>query len=175
MSMNEIEKMLSEVSDQARDSSVFNDYTARHGILSQDVLTVMDDETADTIAESLESRIAGKTVVEIGGGIGILALHMGLRAKKVFCIEANPIWASTFVACLLVAKPKNVSYLFGAADEFVGSIKADVAVFCTHSGVDSMIAAAKLFAPTVIDVYGEIIASNPTHFDALARKLRPFA
>lgn len=31
-----------------------------------------------------------------------------------------------------------MSYLFGACDEFVGSIRGDVAVICTHSGVEAM-------------------------------------
>ena len=132
-------------------------------------MTVTEDEMAALITESLAPRIEGKTVIEIGGGIGLLALHMGLIAKRVYCIEANPIWASCFLAALLANKPKNVSYLFGAADEFAGQIKGDVALFCTHSGVEGMKAAASQFAPVVIDVYGELIASNPEKFDKLAR------
>jgi hypothetical protein len=68
-----------------------------------------------------------------------------------------------------------VSYLFGAADEFAGLLKADVALFCTHSGVALMKAAGRLFAPEVIDVYGEIILGNPGEFDELARTLREVA
>lgn len=71
-------------------------YALRHGIESQEMLTVTDDEVANAIAESLAPRIADKTVIEIGGGIGLLALHMGFWAKRVFCIEANPIWAASF-------------------------------------------------------------------------------
>jgi hypothetical protein len=156
-------------------SKISRAYSIRHGIESLAVLTVTDDVTADLIASSLEDRIRGKVVVEIGGGIGLLAMHMGLVAKRVFCIEANPIWASSFVAVLLEHKPKNVSFLFGAAEEFAGLIKADVAIFCTHSGVDSMRKAASLFAPEVIDVYGEIIAAAPDKFDQTAIALRPFA
>lgn len=150
-------------------------YSERHGIVSQAVLTVMDDQMADLIASDLAPRIKGKIVIEIGAGIGLLALHMGFIAKRVFCIEANPIWSSAFVACLLTNKPKNVSYLFGAADEFAGHIKGDVALFCTHSGVESMKRAASLFAPVVIDVYGEMIATNPGAFDPLATALRRIA
>lgn len=147
-------------------------YSARHGIQSQAVLTVFDDETASLIAEHLAERIAGKTIVEIGGGIGLLAFHLGRFAKRVFCIEASPVWSSAFLAALLHAKPKNVSYLFGAADEFTGLIAADAALFCTHSGVASMKAAGRLFAPEIIDVYGEIILENPGKFDELAQTLR---
>ncbi|OWK42092.1 hypothetical protein FRUB_04170 [Fimbriiglobus ruber] len=113
--------------------------------------------------------------MEIGGGIGLLALHMGMYAERVYCIEANPIWSSSFIASLLVNKPKHVSYLFGSADEFAGQIKGDVALFCTHSGLDSMKDAAAMFAPIVFDVYGELIASNPGAFNKTAARLRKIA
>lgn len=120
----------------------------------------------------LTPRIQGKTVIEIGGGIGLLSLHLGLVAKRVFCIEANPMWSWTFAATLLARKPKNVSFLFGAADEFRGIIRADVALFCTHSDVDGMRTIAGSFAPEVIDIYGEMIAQNSGAFDARATALR---
>ena len=111
-------------------------------------------------------------MVEIGGGIGLLALHMGQIAKRVYCIEANPMWSWTFATALLHAKPRNVSFLFGSADEFLGCIKGDVAVYCTHSDVTGMGLVAAQFAPVVIDFYSEIIANAPEHFDAVARELR---
>ena len=153
-------------------SQLMQQYDERHGIRSQSILTVDRDAVAQLIIEYLEPHITGKTVIEIGGGIGLLAMHMGFYAKRVYCIEANPVWASAFTALLIKVKPKNVSYLFGAADEFAGQISGDVAVFCTHSGIDSMGTAAALFAPVVVDVYGEMIAKNPKRFDYIARTLR---
>jgi hypothetical protein len=150
-------------------------YSERHNIRSAAVLTVLDDNHATLIAERLRPRIEGKTVVEVGGGIGLLSLHLGHIAKRVYCIEANPIWSWLFAGVLLEAKPKNVSFLFGAADEFVGSIKGDVALFCTHSDVQGMGLVAAQFAPTVIDFYSELIAEAPEHFDLLARTLREVA
>lgn len=150
-------------------------YDARHGIESASILTITNDEIASLVAHHLEPRIAGKTVVEIGGGIGLLAMHLGLVAKRVYCIDSNPFWASSFIVSLLKNKPKNVSYLFGAADEFSGHIKGDVAIFCTHSGIESMKIAAVKFAPVVIDVYGELIANSPDSFDKTARILRSIA
>jgi uncharacterized membrane protein (DUF485 family) len=148
-------------------------FLERHNIRSAAVLTVYDDETAAAICDYLAPRIEGKTVVEIGGGIGLLALHMGFIAKRVYCIEANPLWSSSFIAALIGKKPKNVSYLFGAADEFVGAIKGDVALYCTHSDAIGMGLVAAQFAPAVIDVWGDIIALNPDRHDPLARALRP--
>lgn len=147
-------------------------YSERHGVNSAAVLTVLDDNHALLIAQHLAPRIEGKTVVEIGGGIGLLALHMGHIAKRVYCIEANPMWSWCFAGVLLEKKPRNVSFLFGSADEFLGTIKGDVAVYCSHSDVRGMGLIAAQFAPIVIDVYGEIIKKAPHHFDALARELR---
>ncbi len=164
--------MLNDTYEAMEGSETAEAYSRRHGIASAAVLTVYNDETAATIAEHLAPRIAGKVVVEIGGGLGLLALHLGDHAKRVYCIEANPAWATAFLSALYTVKPKNVSYLFGAADEFAGVLRADVALFCTHSGVASMRAAAAMFAPEVIDVYGELIAANPSAFDPLASALR---
>lgn len=164
--------MLDKIYAAMEASKASHAYSERHGIRSAGVLTVSDDETAGLIAEHLAPRIEGKTVVEIGGGIGLLSMHLGLTARRVFCIEANPMWSWTFAECLLRHKPKNVSFLFGAADEFAGLIRADVALFCTHSDVSGMTAVASRFAPTVIDIYGELIAANPAAFDETARHLR---
>lgn len=150
-------------------------YSERHGIKSQAILTVYSDEVAALIASSLAPRIEGRVVVEIGGGVGLLAMHLAQYAKRVYCIEANPMWSWVFATLLLKSKPKNLSYLFGAADEFEGRIKGHVALFCTHSGVEDMKRVGARFADTVIDVHGEIIASDPEKFDALARHLRPYA
>lgn len=173
--MSQFSRDLDAVYSAMEGSDASIDYSIRHGIASAACLTVVDDETAGLIAEHLAPRIEGKTVVEIGGGIGLLGLHMGAIAKRVYCIEANPMWAWTFAGVLLRQKPKNVSYLFGAADEFLGAIKADVAVYCTHSDVKGMGLVAAQFAPIVIDVYGEIIKGAPHHFDEVARTLREVA
>lgn len=132
-------------------------YSERHTVNSAAVLTVFTDETADLVARSLRPRIEGKTVVEIGGGIGLLAFHLGLYAKRVYCIEANPMWGWTFATLLLKRKPVNVSYLFGSAQEFVGKITGDVALFCTHSDASGMKIVGRGFAGEVIDVYREIV------------------
>ncbi|HEY5869317.1 MAG TPA: hypothetical protein VI542_27770, partial [Candidatus Tectomicrobia bacterium] len=163
---------LNEANRAWENSGMVECYMQRHGVESAGILTVADDDTAGEIAVYLAPRIEGKTVVEIGGGIGLLALHMGLYAKRVYCIEAHPLWASSFLVALLANKPKHVSYLFGAAEEFQGQITGDVAVICSHSGLASMKAVAEQFAPVVIDVYGEIIASAPGKFDTLALALR---
>lgn len=173
--MSELDGMLDQVYEAMEGNEAAQQYSERHGINSAAVLTVLDDNHALLIADHLRPRIEGKTVVEIGGGIGLLSLHMGHIAKRVYCIEANPMWSWIFAGVLLHQKPRNVSFLFGAADEFLGAIKGDVAVYCTHSDVTGMGLVAAQFAPQVIDVYGEIIQAAPHHFDGIARKLRGIA
>lgn len=165
--MNELGPLLDAVYESMDGSETLSAYYERHGVKSAGILTVYDDEKADALARYLAPRIEGRIVVEIGGGIGLLAFHMAQYAKRVFCIEADPNWSSSFVAALLMSKPKNVSYLFGAADEFAGQIRGDIALFCTHSGVASMTEAAKLFAPSVLDVYSELTAPELAHLRTL--------
>jgi predicted RNA methylase len=171
----ELQRLLSGVYEKMEGSGPSLKFSERHNINSAAILTVIDDETADALVEHLADRIAGKTVVEIGGGIGLLSLHMGHVAKRVYCIEANPMWSWTFAQVLLHQKPKNVSFLFGSADEFVGMVRADVAVICTHSDVQGMRLVAAQFAPVVVDVYGELIEAHPEAFDPLASRLRNYA
>lgn len=153
-------------------SELLEEYSKRHRIESTQVLTVYDDEVAGRIAEHLSPRIKDKTVIEIGGGIGLLAFHLGTYAKHVYCIEASPSWSWAFVGCLYSAKPKNVSYLFGIAEEFAGIISGDISLFCAHSGITRLNEIGKLFASVVIDIYGEIINGAPEKFDSLAIALR---
>jgi tRNA1(Val) A37 N6-methylase TrmN6 len=164
--------MFSELYEIMQMSEDYVTFGERHNIRSAPILTVIEDETAELLCERLAPRIAGKTVIEIGGGIGILSLAMASVAKRVFCIEANPVWAASWTQIMVEKKPKNMSYLFGAADEFVGVIRGDVAVVCTHSDVAALKLVAQQFAPKVIDVYGEMIEANPVAFDALASRLR---
>lgn len=172
MPEDQISGLLDEVYSAYEGSKKMADFSERHGIVSAAVLTVFDDDHASLIAEHLRPRIEGKTVVEIGGGIGLLALHMGLVAKRVYCIEANPMWSWIFAGVLLEKKPKNVSFLFGVADEFLGMIRADVAVYCSHSDITGMGLVAAQFAPEVIDIYGELIRDQPEQFDETASRLR---
>jgi len=168
----EIRAMFEEIRQNLEATASYASFAERHNIQSAATLTVTDAEVAASIAQRLEDRIRGKTVVEIGGGWGLLSLYMGAVARRVYCIEANPMWSMIFTQLLLEIKPKNVSFVFGAADEFVGCIKADIAVICTHSDVSGMKLVGRQLANEIIDVYGEMIDADPEAFDPIARKLR---
>jgi hypothetical protein len=97
------------------------------------------------------------------------------RPHSSIFLEANPHWGIAFGQVLLALKPPHVSYLLGTASEFVGVLHSDIALFCTHSGVQDLQHLGAQFAPEVIDVYGEMILDAPAHFDAGAVLLRPQA
>lgn len=134
-------------------------YHARHGIESAGILTNYTDEHAELVADFLRERVAGKVVVEIGAGIGLLACHVAQDARRVYAIEVDPMWSSMFITALYEQKPPNLTFIFGKAEE-APPIAADVAFFCTHSGRESMYRAATLFAPEVIDVYAELMKDD---------------
>lgn len=140
-------------------SEMLRGYHERHGTESALILTVYDDERAALVAEYLRPRIEGKVVVEVGAGIGLLACHLAQYALRLFAIEVDPAWTSSFLAVLYHKKPENLTFIFGRAED-APPINAEVALFCTHSGHESLRAAASRFAPTVIDVYREILADK---------------
>jgi len=135
-------------------------YHTRHGTESQCILTNYDDEHAALVADYLREQVAGKVVVEIGAGIGLLACHVAMDARRVYAIEVDPAWSASFIWCLYQKKPVNLTFIFGKAEE-APPIAADVAFFCTHSGRESLHRAAARFAPVVIDVYAELMKDNP--------------
>lgn len=169
--MNRID-MFAEVADTARLSEAGQHFAKRHGVRSAFNLTVATDEVAALIAAHLEPKVRNKTVVDVGGGIGLLGLHLADIAAHVFVIEANPVWSLAYLDLFHKQKPSNMSFCFGAAEEFVGRITADIAIVATHSDVANMMSMAGRFAPDTIDIYGELIAGNPAAFDQWARDAR---
>ena len=158
--MSILEKTLSQLYEVNEGSEVLEEYCRRHGVESAGILTIYDDERAHLTADYLAPCVRNKVAVEVGGGIGLLALHLAEHAKHVYVIEADPNWTWVFVSILLKDKPKNVTFIFGAASEMEGILHADVAYFCTHSGRRSMRETAIKFAPVVIDVYADLIRDS---------------
>lgn len=140
-------------------NAVAESYHERHGTESAVILTNYDDEHAALVAGYLKPRVEGKIVVEVGAGIGLLACHLAMDARRVYAIEVDPSWSATFVWTLYQKKPVNLTFIFGKAEE-APPLCADVAVFCTHSGRESLHRAASRFAPVVIDVYAELMKDN---------------
>lgn len=154
-----LKQTLEQFYDAADGNPLIENYHLRHSTESAMILTNYDDERASYIADYLRERTEGKLVVEIGAGIGLLACHVALNARKVYAIEVDPAWTSAFLGYLYHYKPANLTFIFGRAED-APPICADVAFFCTHSGRESMYRAATKFAPEVIDVYAELLKDD---------------
>ena len=129
------------------------DYHARHMTQSLGILTVCSAYEARKIVKPLRSRLLNKSVVEIGAGVGFLALEMARYAHTVFAIESDPGWSWIFTHHLYQHKPPHLTWIMGRAEEVAKFIRADVAVIATRSGHDAMNAVARRMAPQVIDIY----------------------
>ena len=125
-------------------------YHERHGIPSLLILTQHDPRTAVQSVAAFKDKIIGKTVVEIGAGVGYLALEMARYATRVFAIEADPAWSWVFTRALYAHKPENLTWIFGTAESVADFIKADIAVVFTRSGIPGMKQVAAKMAPVVI-------------------------
>jgi len=134
-------------------SQAVEDFHKRHMTASCGVLTVYDKKKVNFLVSLLAPEIRDKTVVEIGAGVGLLAIGMATIAKQVFAIESDPAWSWAFTKVLYEIKPPNLTFIFGKAETMIGKLKADVAIILTRSGHKEMQKVAQDLASKVIDVY----------------------
>lgn len=125
-------------------------YHKRHGTPSLLILTQYSPDVAIETARLLAADIDGKRVIEIGAGVGFLAVEMAKRAKSVIAIESDPAWSWIFTRSLYRHKPPNLTWIFGSAESVADVITGDVAIILTHSAPDEMRAVAQRMAPKVI-------------------------
>jgi hypothetical protein len=125
-------------------------YDEKHGIGSKHFLTMTKSEDTDWIMARIKDRIAGKIVVEIGAGVGIMALELAEYAKKIYAIEADPAWSWAFMRHLYSTKPTNLTWILDSAVNLVDVIYADVAIVVTGSDELYLRELAGKFAPEVI-------------------------
>ena len=127
------------------------------------ILTMYDEEKVRREVEKFRHHICGKTVVEIGAGIGLLALEMAKYAKYVVAIEKDPAWSFVFVKQLYKAGRKNLLFVFGDVDEFLKlfpEFRADVVVIYTRSGYEFFISRALCFLPKLIILNGRVMSGS---------------
>ena len=131
------------------------EYHERHGNPSLLVLTQHSPQIAQEAARLLRPDIENKNVIEIGAGVGFLAIEMAKYAKSVIAFEVDPAWTWIFTKSLYRHKPVNLSWIFGDAKQFVGIIRGDIAIVFTRSGIDELKNIAKEMAPKVIMPFQE--------------------
>lgn len=125
------------------------DYDRLHGIQSKHWLTIIRPEDATWIIERLGDRIVDKVVVEIGAGIGVLAVAMAKKARHVYAIEASPSWGVVFARHMFREKPTNLTWILDRAENLTHLIRADIAIVVTGSDADGLRELAARFAPDV--------------------------
>lgn len=126
------------------------DYHQRHATASLNVLTVRSTEEAAEVVKPFVDSIRGKTVIELGAGVGFLSMELARHAAQVWAIEADPAWSWTFTRFLYKVKPRNLSWIFGSAETVCNWLRADVAVIRTRSGVQQMVSIAERTAETIV-------------------------
>ena len=125
-------------------------YHARHGTPSLLILTQHSPQIAVETARLLSSELLGKRVIEIGAGVGFLAIEMAHYAKEVFAIEVDPAWSWIFTRSLYAHKPPNLTWIFGTAESVADILRGDVVVILTRSGAEELRSIAARMAPRVI-------------------------
>jgi protein-L-isoaspartate O-methyltransferase len=126
------------------------EYHRRHMTPSMGVITVFEKERVIKLLKILTPEIHNKVVIEIGAGVGLLALGMASIAKEVYAIEVDPAWSWSFTKILYELKQPNLTFIFGKAENMIGKLHGDVAVIVTNSGILEMKSIGKQFAPKVI-------------------------
>lgn len=122
----------------------------RHGVNALLVLTQYSRRVAAIAAQGMANEIVNKRVIEIGAGVGCLAVEMAKIAASVVAIEADPAWSWLFTRHLYREKPPNLTWVFGTAQSVAGNFSGDVAVIFTRSDEAGMRALGYRFAPLVL-------------------------
>jgi predicted O-methyltransferase YrrM len=131
-------------------------YHDRHGTGTMQILTVQTADEARRVVSPYASRIQGKRVVEVGAGVGFVALEMARHAAHVYAVELDPIFTWAFTEHLYRAKPANLTWIMGRAQDVQELLRDtpgggfDVAVCFTRSDTENMRRLCEAFAPEVI-------------------------
>lgn len=143
-----VDSAIDRIYDRLDGSPDMRSFAERHGIASLNVLTILNPREARETVAKFRASIYRKRVVEIGAGVGYLALEMATMAKSVVAIESDPAWSWTFTKFLYRHKPRNLTWIFGQSETV--NVEADVAVICSRSGLAEMIEEARRLAPTIV-------------------------
>ena len=147
---NDIDVLIDMAYDALEGAEDLMRYHKLHGTPSLLILTQYSFEVAQETARLLATEIKDKVVIEIGAGVGFLAIEMAKLAKQVFAIEVDPAWSWIFTHSLYAHKPPNLTWIFGKAETVLPFLKGDVAIVVTRSGIEELHSLASQFAPKVI-------------------------
>lgn len=161
--MKDAEQEIDRIYDSNEGSESVEGYHSLHEIQSLAILTICSPYEATREVDQFAHRIRGKTVIEIGAGVGFLAMEMARFAKRVYAIEADPAWTWVFTECLYQKKSPNLTWIFGTAESVSDWLRGDVAVIYTRSGIKAMEAQAAKMCP--IAIFGPVLEFDELHSD----------
>lgn len=144
------EDAIEKIYEMNEGDQMIEDYFTRHQIESLGILTIVNEQAAQIEVSGYLERIRGKRVIEIGAGVGFLAIELAKHAKSVVGIEANPSWSWVFTQYLYAIKPDNLTWVFGTAESVASFLHGDVAVVYTRSGIEQMTHVALEMCPEII-------------------------
>lgn len=150
--MSQASSTIDKIYDLHEGSPTVFDFCQRHGVESLNVLTILREQEARENVARFTEHIAGRRVVEIGGGVGYLAMEMAKVARSVMAIENDPAWSWVFTKFPYARKPPNLTWIFGLSEGL--DVRADVAVVCSRSGLHEMFGQARRFAPEIVFICG---------------------
>lgn len=173
--MNNVSLAIDRIYETLDGSRAVSEFIDRHGIASLNVLTVLNADDARNVVAQFAGELPGRRVVEIGSGVGYLALELAKHAKSVVAIESDPAWSWIFTKFLYRAKPPNLTWIFGQSEEI--DLIADVAVISSRSGLAEMIAQGRRLAPVIVLICcaeAVVCASRDPLLDHLADYTKKF-
>jgi len=144
------EEAIETIYERNQGNEAMEDFFERHGIASMAILTITSQRAAEIELAHFKERIAGKIVIEIGAGVGFLAMETARYAKQVFAIEVDPSWSWVFCEFLYALKPENLTWIFGTAESVSDILRGDVAVVYSRSGLEQMRKLARKMCPRTI-------------------------
>ena len=132
-------------------------YQERMGVKAAHICTIVRPENTRWMMAKMLPRIAGKVVVEIGAGLGILAVEMARHASRVFAIDSDPQFTASFADALYQKRPPTLTWIFDTAEGVIASglasaMKADIAVVVTGSDEAGLCKLAQAFVASPSNV-----------------------
>lgn len=151
-----VEEAVDDATEWAEGRRDVEDYHERHGTETCQITTVSRPSQAVRVVGAYADRIRGKRVIEVGAGVGLVALEMARHAAHVYAVDLDPIFTWAFVEHVYRVKPPNLTWVFGRVQDVQELLRDkvghsfDVAVCFTRSDGDRLRRICGQLAPEVI-------------------------
>lgn len=153
--MTDFENKIESIYDWAHDPNNMSKIENCHSGDYSLILTNYNKEKVEKEVSKYKFYLNGKDVIEIGAGIGLLAIEVAKFAKYVYAFELDPAWSWIFVTENFYDKPDNMSFIFGDVRDFAYVLNVDLVIIYAYASKKYFTNIAKIFASSII-LNGEI-------------------